>query len=211
MNNKIAILFDQERCLTSLMEATVICVYEKKVDWQLVETLEMENMLYKRENDIKNFTLVLIECLGCSKVIVGTLILGVPYYLLVRAGYEICEAPEFSHLLLEQIYEDYCKSSPIDYSVKEEDRVISKYPVTIDSSNDFAVDIIQVQKAYPELSTKKILIPFFTDTLFNSLEIKCSHIMPWLEDYLEQRNLYTQVSRKEGQYIILITHQLCSD
>lgn len=224
MEHKIAVLLNEEGHLTSFIEATLICIYEKTSQWQVIQTIELKDLSYKRENDTKNFTLALIENLRGCKVIVGTLILGVPYYLLIRSGYEVCEAASFSILLLEQIYEDYCKPFLPNADVVDQETAlvnegkadsipimnISKSPVPIDEAGNFFIDIIAVQKAYPEISSKKILLPFLSNTLFNSLKINCSHVMPWLENYLEQRHFMTHISKRQGSYIVLITHSLCS-
>ncbi len=224
MEHKIAVLLNEEGRLTSFIEATLICIYEKTSQWQVIQTIELKDLSYHRENDTKNFTLAFIENLRGCKVIVGTLILGVPYYLLIRAGYEVCEAASFSTLLLDQIYEDYYRPLLPDAEVIDQETTlvneekadsipimnISKSPVPIDEAGNFFIDIIAVQKAYPEISSKKILLPFLSNTLFNSLKINCSHVMPWLENYLEQRNLMTHISKRQGSYIVLITHSLCS-
>lgn len=224
MNNKIAVLLDEEQQLTRLADATFIYIYEKKSEWEMTEMISTKDFVDERENNIKNFTLALIEKLKCCKVIVGTLILGVPYYLLIRAGYELCEAPAFSVLLLEQLYEDYC--NPLNKGESKQDRAlekqieagmepdtlasnISRTPIPLDESGHYFIDLIAVQKAYPEMSSKKLLLPFFSHTLFESLKINCSHIMPWLKDYLEQRNLIAHINREQGKYVVLITHKLC--
>ncbi len=210
MNNRIAILLNKEQQLASLTEVATIHIYEKSKVWEVVKVIESEDITDKQENDTKNFMLSLIAELEGCKVIVGTLILGIPYYLFIRAGYEVCEASEFSMLLLEQLYDDYCK--PLTRENQEENQTenVSTNPIPIDVEGNFFIDIISVQKTYPQLSTKKILLPFLSDSLFSSLKIKCSHIMPWLESYVEQRRFHIQIDRYEGQYIILITHQLCS-
>ncbi len=209
MNNRIAILLNKDQQLADFTEVTTIHIYEKSEGWEVVKVIESEDITDKQENDTKNFMSSLIAELEGCKVIVGTLILGIPYYLFIRAGYEVCEAPEFSMLLLEQIYDDYCKPLTGENQEKKTEN-ISTNPIPIDVDGNFFIDIISVQKTYPQLSTKKILLPFLSDSLFNSLKIKCSHIMPWLESYVEQRRFHIQIDRYEGQYIILISHQLCS-
>ncbi len=208
MSNKIAVLLNKEEQLTSFAEATWIYIYKKTSEWEVTQRIETKNLLYKREKDIKKFTLALIEKLECCKVIVGTLILGVPYYLLSRAGYELCEAATFSSLLLEQIYEDYCM--PSEETDKKPIQHVCKSPVPVDDKGNYSMDMIAVQKAYPEMSSKKILLPFFRNTLFNSLKINCSHVMPWLENYLEQSNLRMSISRKPEYYTLNITHEIGS-
>lgn len=222
MSDKIAVLLNKEEKLASFAEATWIYIYKKTSEWQVTQRIETKNLLYKRENDIKNFTLALIEKLECCKVIVGTLILGVPYYLLTRAGYELCEAATFSSLLLDQIHEDYCMPSeetdkkPRKELIGPQDNYsmpiqkVCKSPVPVDETGNYYMDMIAVQKAYPEMSSKKILLPFFRNTLFNSLKINCSHVMPWLENYLEQSNLRMSMSRNPAYYTLCITHKIGS-
>lgn len=224
MNNQIAVLLDEWQQLTSFFETTFIYIYEKICEWEVTQIIEVKDLSCEGKNDIKNFTVELIEKLKCCKVIVGTLIIGVPYYLLTRAGYELLEAPSFTILLLEQICEDYCKSQEKEREINEwkeqlivsnrenllSEGNISRTPTPLDEAGNYFCDLIAVQKTYPEISSKKVLLPFFSNTLFQSLKIKCSHVMPWLEDYLEQRNLIANTNREQGNYIIIITHKLCS-
>lgn len=223
MRDGIAVLLNKEGQLAAFTEAIVIAIYKKTSDWQVIRMIPINEHTSKEEDGIKGFTLEIIEELKDCKVIVGTMIVGLPYYLLMRAGYEMCEADSFSITLLDQIKEDYLKSEK-SYSevinqepeLADEEKVnstsminVAKSPVPLDESGNFFIDMIAVQKVYPEMSSKKILLPFLSNTLFNSLEINCSHVMPWLDNYLEQRGLITQISKRQGSYSVLITHSLC--
>ncbi len=239
---QIAVLVDAEGNLSEIANQDKILVYEleKQVGsdktWRVTETIYLNNMSEKREIerlDIKKRLDTIIKSTQMCKVIVAKIIIGIPYYILSRAGYEICEAEILSQELLNQIWEDYyedkkvaedenndikTKNSKVNYvnedSVEIDNKInpqknISKYPTPLDAAGNFFVNIMDVQEAHPGLSTKKILVPFFTDTLFHTLEIKCSHIMPWLEAYTSQRNWDVKVTRTPGIYTIMISHKLC--
>ncbi len=236
MSNKVAVLVDENMNLVGLQEATKVRVYEHiendiNASWEVTDEFNIEINRDIASVDIKETINALIQSIKMCKVILGDEITGIPYYLLTKAGYEVCEAKKLTEEVLNQIEEDYYtgielndgQSSNRLTNESKEDGIeiesvelthtiknISKYPVPIDAAGNFSVNIIEVQKAYPEISTKKILVPFFTDTLFQTLEIKCTHIMPWIEGYILQRDWDIKITREPGVYTILVSHKICA-
>ncbi len=130
--------------------------------------------------------------LGGCKVIVGSQITGIPFYFFDKKGYKVCESEEFSKKLLDQIYEDFLEISV--YEIKDEVNKIEIKnipikPVELDEEGNYFLDFVKVQKYRPEISSKRALIPFFNNEIFSSLTIICSHIMPWLDIFLKERDL----------------------
>ena len=110
--------------------------------------------------------------------------------------------------LLNQIYADYC----IEKEIEEKDitEFVSMYPQPADNSGNFFFDFIKDQKKYPHLSSKKMLLPFLSHELFQSVTIICSHIMPWMENYTQERGLELSAKKEPGKITIVITHKQCN-
>lgn len=207
MEKKIAILYDNNKQITDIFRANNIVIYEKNDSWE--ESMEILVNNDSEEVSIRDSIKSLIKLLGSCKVIIGTSILGIPYYILDKNGFIICEAEEFSGELLEQIEFDYFAEN-IE-SIKTETEYVPKSPVPIDCEGNYFFDFAKLQKNNPEISSKKALLPFLSYELFQSITIICTHIMPWIDTYLEQRNLHLEATRDDGLYKLLITQKLCMD
>ena len=215
----IVVLFDANNDLTDFYNLSCIRIYEKK-DGEFKVVNEISNILVDTSNikESREFLTKLSKEFGVSKIIVGSQITGIPYHFLAKEGFEIFEAKKFSDELLEQIHEDYIAhpKSELDSEENElEKEEIAKTPiapVAINEEGDYFLDFARVQKYRPEITSKKALLPFLSNELFQSLIIVCNHIMPWLENYFVQnKNIEYSSKRENGVYTIIITHKVCSD
>lgn len=202
---KIGIIYDKDNCITDLFHMNHITVYEKKETW--VDT-NMIRDIEIHENNLRVKMDTLIYKLDACKVIIGKEIVGIPYYILDKNGFIMCEADEFSQELLNQIEEDYFMIK--QNSCDTEEVSIPKNPIALDNAGNYFLDFAKVQKYFPQISSKKALLPFFSHELFQSITIVCTHIMPWLETFVEQSNYHMEYCRDNGLYTIIITHKLCN-
>lgn len=206
----IGILFNKEGSLTDFYNVYCIKIYDKKETFQVVKTIENLTLdtanLFLLRSGLTQLLNQLEEC----KVLVGSVITGIPFYFFNQNGINVCEAEAFSEELLEQIYQDYVIISA-EEQAKEEKVLMPIEPMPVNSDGEYFLDFIELQKSRPEISSKKALLPFFYNTLFQKLTIVCSHVMPWLENFLQQRNLIYSVKRENGKFILEITHSVCKN
>ncbi|MGE4214974.1 MAG: Fe-only nitrogenase accessory AnfO family protein [Anaerotignaceae bacterium] len=210
----IGILFNKEGRLTDFYNLDCIKIYDKKEGFKVVKTIENLTLDTSNLSLFRNGLAQLFNSLGKCKVLVGSVITGIPFYFFNQNGIDVCEAETFSEELLEQLYQDYVLlqlDEKNDGQVKEEKAVIPIEPTAVNSEGEYFLDFIKLQKYRPEISSKKALIPFFYNTLFQKLTIVCSHVFPWMDIFLEQRNLISNVKREEGKFIIEITHKVCKE
>lgn len=208
MKAQIALLVDKEDNLTDIFHMTSLVIYERNESWQITKTIPLAVGSLERTEDVKTFIVQLIEELKCCKYVVGSLIIGIPYFLLSKAGYEVFEAKACSIELLEQIYADFMVEKE-EAAANDIAANIPKAPMPTNDQGDYFIDMISAQKAHPQLSSKKILLPFFSQEAYVSLTIQCSHVMPWLENFMEEHHLEADISRNEGRYTVVITHKCC--
>ena len=215
----IVVLFDVNNNLTDFYNLKLIKIYEKKDD-EFKVIREIPN-ISADISDIKSsreFLTKLIEEFGKSKIIVGSQITGIPYHFFAKEGFEIFEAEKFSEELLEQIHEDYIEHPKSELGSEEkelENMEVANTPIapySISEEGDYFLDFARVQKYRPEITSKKALLPFLSNELYQSLIIVCNHIMPWLENYFaENKNIEFVTKRENGVYTIIITHKVCTD
>ncbi|HEX3076268.1 MAG TPA: Fe-only nitrogenase accessory AnfO family protein, partial [Lachnospiraceae bacterium] len=87
-----------------------------------------------------------------------------------------------------------CNTSASDIQI-----ITPSSPVLTDSYGKYYLDLDLTLKSHPALTSKKILLPFFEKTLFDSLIIDCSHVMPWLDTMLPSCLSYRYDTIEEGR------------
>lgn len=207
MSSQIAVLLDKENKVADFFNVYWIAIYIKNEDWQIQKLVPFNEEKISRGERVRAFTEEVIKVLKGCHLILGKLIIGIPYYLLTKAGYEVLEAETLSTELLEQINQDY---NPNEESYEKEiAKDVPKKPILIDQEGNYFLDIIELQAVYPEISTKKVLLPFFTQECYQSITLICSHMMPWLEHFIEVHDLEAVMKRDEGKYNLIISHKGC--
>lgn len=210
----IGILFNKEGSLTDFYNVHCIKIYEKKETFQVVKTIENFTLDTASLSSFRSGLTQLLNELKECKVLVGSVITGIPFYFFNQNGINVCEAEVFSQELLEQLHQDYVIFSADEKTEtqgKEEKAIMPIEPMPVNSDGEYFLDFVELQKNRPEISSKKALLPFFYNTLFQKLTIVCSHVMPWLESFLQQRNLIYNIKREDGKFILEITHNVCKN
>lgn len=203
------VLADEEGNIADFFQVHKLIIYEKTLQWESVDEIEIENTHNMSRPEIENLSekiCTIIKNQG-SEMLIGTAIVGLPYQILNKNGIIMCETDEISQRLFDEIYDDFYNNFAIDEEERVED--IPPYPVCVAEDGFYYFDFDKAMKVHPALSSKKRIIPFLEQELYTCLTIKCSHIMPWLGYYTEQHGLSMDYKREDGVYIVNIMHGLC--
>jgi len=209
--DRIALAVDSDGKLAEFFSITKILIYEKQNEWTVVESY-----FVSEELDTSSAAAVRqkAEAIGRNilekncKIMIGREIIGIPYHTLCKANLEVFEADEISIELLDAIYKDFLLKED---KPEEEIEMVPPRPIPTDDESNYYFDFIKAIKCHPELSSKKMLLPFLTNDLFYSLIIRCEHIMPWLDDFVKSHGLNMETKREDGIYHALITHRSCNE
>ena len=145
------------------------------------------------------------QLLPQGAVIAGTSISGLAYNEFSHMGFCLCELESFSPDILDALAAEVAASAEPSAQVPAE-------PVAGGSPGAYTINLVEVQAAHPEVSSKKALRPFLASTPFVELEIICSHMPPWLEGHMKDHNLTCSRSRtQDGHLRLRISHALCDD
>ncbi|SDF86042.1 Fe-only nitrogenase accessory AnfO family protein [Desulfovibrio legallii] len=137
--------------------------------------------------------------------LVGTGISGLAYNELSRLGFCLCELTAFDPQLLPPL------AAEIEAKAQE-DAPVPTGPVATDAPGVYAINLMEVMAAHPEISSKKALRPFLASTPFVELELICGHMPPWLEEYMREHRLTcTRSHLPDGALRARITHALCGE
>jgi hypothetical protein len=209
--NRIALAIGYDGKLAEFFSIIEVLIYEKQKEWSIVDrfnvTQESNSItpitVRNKAVDISNLLLQR----KCNNI-VGREITGIPYHSLCRAGLEVFEADEISDQLFDEIYKDYLAEREIP---EEKIEMIPPRPVPVDDEGNYYLDFIKAIKCHPELSSKKMLMPFLSNDLFYSLIIRCEHLMSWIEDFIKINGLIMEAKRENGIYHVMITHGSCHE
>jgi Fe-only nitrogenase accessory protein AnfO len=128
----------------------------------------------------------LAEKLKDADVIVGKTINGLFYQIFDRKGFVIIEADRFTPELLDQI----AKEVEL-YNKKAENEAFdwrNARPKEAQQPGFYFLDLSKLQKKAPQVTSKMALQPFFRDTPFLRLTLRCRHVPRWLPSYAEKRD-----------------------
>lgn len=136
----------------------------------------------------------LFEC----RVIVSRKIVGVVYQMLNKSGFEIFEAEALTGELMDGILDDILLAQTAQDSPPQQ-------PYSPQNDGNYFFDLVRLQKAYPEVSSKRALLSFMQNAAFLSLELVCDHLPPWMENMMKEKDLMCQLQRENGVSRVIIS------
>jgi Fe-only nitrogenase accessory protein AnfO len=207
---KIGIVCNEQNQITTLMEATKVVVYEQNEQkWN--KALEITRCFGKRStiNEMREFLKLLCDELKDCNILVASILTGIPYMVLDKAGFMLCEVQQFSHQLLEEIAYDYASMLQKHEQKKEQKPDYPQRPYETSNRGIYELDMAKLQACHPEISSKMAIIPFLKEEKFYQLQVLCSHVMPWLDRELEPLGYQYQTSRLSEGYLVEIEKLCC--
>ncbi|MBC3888098.1 hypothetical protein GH810_07225 [Acetobacterium paludosum] len=208
--NVMAVFCNDTNQISRFDEMTNFVFYTKDNSvWHQSEPVPFHPDLSGGLTSVRETINQMIVCFNTCKIIITKSITGIPYQVFDQSGFIICESEDFDLDLLDAIQADLIR---IEDEANNDDSPISKIPVKMDESGHYFLNLNTVQKRYPELSSKKVLLPFLENTTFYSLEVACSHIPPWFDNKLAEMKLaYTVQTENASGKQVIITHVLCQE
>lgn len=192
MNKQIIVTMDKDGALTPLLQAHVFALYQKsEAQWHHTASMERTGGMADAMAIRETVNAVAQRYSDC-RIIVSKKVSGVAFQMLDKTGFSIFEADEISDELFNNALDDVMKSQAVPESPPIQ-------PQSPKSDGHFVFDLVRLQKAYPQVSSKKALMPFFTAADFLTLELICDHLPPWLEELMKTRGYrYSRKSEATG-------------
>jgi len=211
MNEKIAVLVNESDHTTSFFENARINLYEKFEDrWKVVSDFRIKLNSYRGIGEVRNNLLEVIKNLNGCKVIVGSDISGQPYNIFTSNGFAIVQLEGEPLPSLEYIWQMVTNEAPQDISAPTQEDV-QIWPIKTDVSGNYTIDLIKIQSVNHTVSSKKLLLPFLNNILFNELEVVCSHVPPWFETELEKLGMDFDIQTFENnKFKVIIFKRTCT-
>lgn len=206
--NVMAVFQDDTNRIARFDEMTNFVFYTRKdSNWQKSDEIPCKPDLSGGMAAIRENIHQMINVFNNCRIIITKSLTGIPYQVFDKAGFIICESKDFDLELLDTIQSDLVK---IDSETKKDELLLSNTPKETALPGHYFIDLTQVQKKHPEMSSKMVLLPFLKDTPFYSLEVVSDHIPPWFEHKLSELNFsYTIQNKNDSAQHVIITHIVC--
>jgi len=211
MSEMIAVFLDKDDMPCAPEEATYVRVaVQRQTDgsWHTEKTLPSE-LDFAGPGPLNKSLRALVAELGGCRVVLAKTVAGIPYHVFTHCGFEVFESQDASDATLTAIAEEVrvlqaATGTPEETEAHEnpEDVPITPEPTPIDGV--YTLDLIRMQKAHPEVSTKMALREFLK-TDFKELRLTFSHVPPWLAlDAAEAKATMLSVESEPGRWKIIL-------
>lgn len=211
--NIMAVFRDDTNQIARFDEMTNFVFYAKEEScWRKSDAVPFSPDLSGGLAAIRENIQQMIGAFNACKIIITKSLTGIPYQVFDRSGFIICESDDFDLDLLDAIQADLISQ---DEDAAEDELLLANTPTETDTPGYYFIDLTQVQKKHPDMSSKMALLPFIKDTPFYSLEVVCDHIPPWFDHKLPEMNLSYLIKNNSDQNKndsakhVVITHLVC--
>ncbi|MFA5384524.1 MAG: Fe-only nitrogenase accessory AnfO family protein [Eubacteriales bacterium] len=211
MSKDIAVCIGENGEIASMYEQSKIVVYSKSRDkWNVVKEKDfvLEKSLSIKE--LRKKMAHLLEFLNGCKIFVGLSIIGIPYFELEKSLFSIWEFKGKPEEILEYVLKKEEElEKEIEKEASHEENSIQYIPVEI-TSGCYYISIKEIQENDTGVTTKQALLPFLKKAEFHSLEVRCSHVPPWLEAEIAIGSVSGEVEKISNvETKIIITPKCC--
>lgn len=178
MAMEVAVFISESGHSASMYNATHLRVYQCQGDkWHINRQLPFQIETSLSLKEIRSLMAPVQDFLGSCRVIAGQGITGVACFELQKAGFSIWTTEGLPDEFLNDIREAEIKAE------EQEGSNTSNPPAAEEiSPGRYRISLIDVQKNQGTLTSKQVLLPILNRGRFDSLEIICDHVPPWLEE-----------------------------
>lgn len=192
---KIAVFLDEKNNISSFLEGRYLSLFEKDINWEKVKSIKLNSNKLKGIEDIRNYYYKLILQIDECKILVLKKALGIPYSIFYQEDFSIWELEGKPEQYFESIIEkenDHIEE--INRKVESENKLVKEL-----KAGYHIIYLDEIQRMKPEITSKMVVRPFLEKKDFETLEIHCCHIPPWLdgESYLGLIKMRVDIISKE--------------
>jgi Fe-only nitrogenase accessory protein AnfO len=204
---KIAVVENDDRKTSSIFEPGFIAIYEEDDrGWKVLNRFENKVCNAKGMAAVRTAVADTIKQLGDVKVIVASEIPGIASGTFQAAGFDIFLVENSVLNILDSIKKETLEA--IEERQKEPQKFeIKQFLEPGVSKGDFSINIEEIMFKNPDLTSKKILIPYLKNGEFNRLDVICSHLPKWFVTNLGALGFeYEIVSDLPNKKTVRVTH-----
>ncbi len=176
---KIAVVENSDKKTSSIFEPGFITIYDED-DGKWTVLNRFENKVYNAKGIAAVRTAVAdtVKQLGDVKIVVASEIPGVAFGTFQAAGFDIFLVENSVPDILDSVKKEILEV------INERQKKTPKFDIMQFlepgmNKGDFSLNMEEILLKNPDLTSKKILIPYLKNGEFNRLDVICSHIPKW--------------------------------
>ncbi len=202
----IAVLHNSEGFTSSPKEESIVSVYTQNFpndSWEVSKEFAFSLKKSLSISELRKLILNMLESIGDCRIFVAREVAGQLYSVLEANRFSIYEVVENGTI------------SRLDSSFgnKEHNNLneatagtLLCYPEKTGVEGKFFLNLKAALDADPNLTSKKILLPFLLSKDFRELEVICDHIPRWFKEEFEKQGLQSTTSELEkNEYKVVIS------
>lgn len=202
--DKIAV-FSKDQIMEPFLSCNRVDIYEKQADtWHLVRTVSFSPVTGSSVKELRQQTENVAAYAEDAKAILCKEITGIPFSVFNKKGYGIFCTEKAGEEVFQGVMEDLEESD--EKKRMKEEMIRSARPVQTSTPGIYHLNLLDLQKECPEVSSKKAIVPFLKETPFLELHLVCAHIPPWLE---HDSTLLIKAQLNDGVTFATITKKQC--
>lgn len=160
-------------------ENGIVRVYlkdEKK--WKVINELPFEINQLKSLKEIREAIMKMADGLNKCRVFVAANMIGIPYTILESMGFNLWNIEGTPSEFLDHVLEN--EEQEIVNKLNKSNKTIPM-PIKNDENGNYHIDLKIILESNEMVTSKQILLPFFNNTKFKELQIRCGHVPKWFE------------------------------
>jgi Fe-only nitrogenase accessory protein AnfO len=204
---KIAVVENNNQRTSSILKPGFIAVYEEKDgEWKILNRFENKVCNAKNIATVRTAIADAIKQLGDTKIVVASEIPGIAFGIFQAEGFDIILVENSAPGVLDSV-----KKEMLALIEKRQEKPqkfdIIQFLEPGTNKGSFCLNMEEILLRNPELTSKKILIPYLRNGEFNRLDIVCSHIPKWFCTDLAGLGFeYETVDESPNRKLIRIIH-----
>jgi hypothetical protein len=202
--NKIAV-YSREEKLVPFSDCNRATIYEKQEDtWKPIKAAVFPSIKGTTVKELREAAEKAAVYAEDARAIICKEMTGIPFTVFNKKGYGIFCTEEANEVTFEGVIADMEESD--EKRRMREEMLLSPGPVETSTPGIYYLNLLDLQKECPDISSKKALASFLSDTPFLELHLVCAHIPPWL---LMDPSYEKKIHPQEGVEHITVTKKHC--
>ncbi len=176
---KIAVVENNNQKTSSIFEPGFVTIYEEDCgEWKVLNRFENKVCNAKGIAAVRTAVADTIKQLGDVKIVLASEIPGIAFGSFQAAGFEIFLVENSVLDVLDSV-----KKEMLEVIEEQKEKLrefdIMQFLEPGMNKGEFFLNMEEILLKNPDLTTKKILIPYLKNGEFNRLDVICSHIPKW--------------------------------
>ncbi len=176
---RIAVIENDKQRTSSIFEPGFVTIYEEDGgEWKVLSRFENRVSNAKGIGAIRTDIADVIKQLGDVKIVIASEIPGIAFGIFQAAGFDIFLVESSVLNILDSV-----KKEMLELIEKRQEKPqkfdIMQFLKPGEKEGDFHLNMEEILLRNPDLTSKKILVPYLKNGEFNRLDVVCSHVPKW--------------------------------